>query len=197
VGVLPHENLEVSRGDLLGRRGMGLGGSGGRAGVEQMAFLPLGRVAGLTASSSILVAGRSKGEMVSSRHWGAKIEDLAGTEGMMQRSQTYAVSKEVAREGKSPGVNSAIERVGEGGTVLDSLVGLKGSKARGEAGLEDSSAELSTGDSKLGRWMLAEKDRAGERGLGGASRTKRLWKEGERGLTGELEGMLRPAQIRQ
>jgi hypothetical protein len=155
-----------------------------------MAFLPSGRVAGLTASSSIFVAGRLKGEKVSSRHWGAKIEDLAGTEGMMQRSQTYAVSKEVARGGKSPGVNSAIERAGEGGTVLDSLVGLKGSKARGETGLEGWS-------SKLGRWKLAVKDRAGERGLGEASRTKRLWKEGERGLTGELEGMLRPAQIRQ
>jgi hypothetical protein len=68
VGVLSQENLEVSRGDLLARRGMGLGGSGGRAGAEQMAFLPFGRDVGLTASSSIFVAGRSKGDKVSSRH---------------------------------------------------------------------------------------------------------------------------------
>jgi hypothetical protein len=116
---------------------------------------------------------------------------------MMQRSQMYAVSKGVAGEGKSLGVNSAIERAGEGGTVLDSLVGLKGSTARGETGLKDSSREHSIGDTKLGRWKLEVKDRAAERGLGGESRTKRLWKEGERGLIGELEGMLRPAQIRQ
>jgi hypothetical protein len=116
---------------------------------------------------------------------------------MMQRSQTYAVFKGVAEKRKSPGVNSAIERAGEGGTVLDSFVGLKGSKARGETGLKGSSAELSIGDTKLGRWKLVVKDRAGERGLGGELRTKRLWKEGERGLTGELEEMLRPAQIRQ
>jgi len=51
VGVLPHENFEVSRGDLLARRVMGLGGSGGGAGEEQMAFLPLGRVVGLTSWS--------------------------------------------------------------------------------------------------------------------------------------------------
>jgi hypothetical protein len=197
VGVLPQGNLEVSKGDLLGRRGMSLGGSDGSAGAEQIAFLPLGRVVGLTASSSIFVAGMLKGEEVSSRHWGAKIEDLAGTEGMMQRSQMYAVSKGVAREGNSPGVNSAIERAGEEGTVLDSVLGLKGSTTRGETGLKDSSREQSIGDTKLGRWKLAVKDRAGERGLGGESRTKRLWKEGERGLTGELEGMLWPAQIRQ
>ena len=49
VGVLPHENFEVSRGDLLERREIGLGGSGGGAGEEQMAFLPLGRVVGLTS----------------------------------------------------------------------------------------------------------------------------------------------------
>jgi hypothetical protein len=68
VGVLPQENLEVIGGDLLGRRGMGLGGSGGRAGIEQMAFLPFGRDVGLTASSSIFLAGRLKGDKVSSRH---------------------------------------------------------------------------------------------------------------------------------
>jgi hypothetical protein len=66
--VLPQENLEVSRGDLLGRRGTGLGGSGGGAGEEQMAFLPLGRVVGLIASSVVFVAGSLNGEEVSSRH---------------------------------------------------------------------------------------------------------------------------------
>jgi hypothetical protein len=68
VGGLPQENLEVSRGDLLGRRGIGLGGSGGGAAEEQIAFLPLGRVIGLTAWSSILVAGALKGDEISSRH---------------------------------------------------------------------------------------------------------------------------------
>lgn len=68
VGVLPQENLDVSRGDLLGRRGIGLGGRGGGAGEEQMAFLPLGRVLGLIASSLVFVAGVLKGEEVSSRH---------------------------------------------------------------------------------------------------------------------------------
>jgi hypothetical protein len=100
-------------------------------------------------------------------------------------------------ERKSPGVSSAIERAGEGGHVLDSLVGLDGSSTKGEIGLKGSSEELSTGDTKLGRRKLAVIDRAGDRGLGGESRTKRRWKEGERGLTGESEGTLRPAQIRQ
>jgi hypothetical protein len=122
---------------------------------------------------------------------------LAGTEGMTQSSQIYSVVKGEAGEGKSPGVNSAIERVGEGGAVLDSLVGLKGSGAKGETGLRGSSAEMNRGDTGLGRSKLSVKDRAGERGLGGESRRKRWWKEGERGLTGELEGTLRPAQRRQ
>jgi hypothetical protein len=197
VGVLTQENLEVSKGDLLGRRGMGLGGRGGGSGAEQIAFLPLGRLVGLTDTSSILVAGALKGEEVSSHQLDEKIEILAGTEGMMQNSQINAVLRGLEGEGKSPGVNSAIKRAGEGGHVLDSLVGLQGSSARGEIGLKGSSEELSIGDTKLGRWKLAVKDRAGERGLGGLSRTKRRWKEGERGLTGESEGMLRPAQIRQ
>jgi hypothetical protein len=79
---------------------------------------------------------------------------------MMQRFQMYAVSKGATGEGKSPGVNSAIERAGEGGTVLDSLVGLKGSTARGETGLKDSPREQSIGDTKLGRWKtkLAKED---------------------------------------
>jgi hypothetical protein len=197
VGVLPQENFEVSRGDLLGRRGTGLGGRGGGAGAEQMAFLPLGRLMGLTDTSSILVAGTLKGEEVSSRQLDERIEISAGTEGITQSSQTNAVLRGLNGEGKSPGVSSAIERAGEGGHVLDSLAGLKGSSAKGETGLRDSSAELSIGDTKLGRRKLAVIDRAGERGLGGESRTIRRWKEGERGLTGESEGMLRPAQIRQ
>jgi hypothetical protein len=116
---------------------------------------------------------------------------------MMQTSQTYAVFMGEAGKGKSPGVNSAIERVGEGGAVLDSPVGLKDSRAMGETGPKGSSAELRIGDTRLGRSKLPVKDKAGERGLGGESRVKRWWKEGERGLTGELEGMLRPAQRRQ
>jgi hypothetical protein len=197
VGVLPHENLEMSRGDLLGRRGMGLGRRGGGAGAGQMAFLPLGRVLGLTDVSSICVAGALKGEEVSSRHLDEKIERLVGTAGITQSSQMNTALRGLDGEGKSPGVNSAMERAGEGGHVLDSLVGLKGSSTKGEIGLKGSSAEPSIGDTKLGRWKLVVKDRAGERGLGGESRTKRRWKEGERGLTGESEGMLRPAHIRQ
>ena len=162
-----------------------------------MAISPLGRVLGLTALSSILVAGVSKGAELSSHHFGPKIEGSVGTEGIMQRSQIYAVVRGEDGDGKSPGVNSAIERVGEGGAVLDSLTGLRGSRAKGDTGLRGSSVEQSIGDTKLGRRKLSVKDRAGERGLGGVSRTKRRWKEGERGLTGELEGMLRPAQIRQ
>jgi hypothetical protein len=197
VGVLPQENFEVSKGDLLGRRGMGRGGRGGGAGAEQIAFSPLGRLVGLTDTSSILVAGALKGEEVSSRQLGEKIEKLAGTEGITQSSQRNAVLRVLDEEGKAPGVSSAIERAGEGGHVLDSLVGLAGFSTKGEIRLKGSSEELSTGDTKLGRRKLAVIDRAGERGLGGESRTKRRWKEGERGLTGESEGMLRPAQIRQ
>jgi len=125
------------------------------------------------------------------------MEDLAGTEGMIQRSQTYSVLIGETGEGKSPGVNSAMESAGEGGAVLDSLTGLKGSRAIGETGLKGSSAKPRTGDTGLGRSKLSVIDRAGERGLGGVSRAVRWWKETERGLTGELEGMLRPAHIRQ
>jgi hypothetical protein len=81
--------------------------------------------------------------------------------------------------------------------VLDSLTGLKGSGVKGETGLKCSSAEMNRGDTGLGRSKLSVKDKAGERGLGGESRRKRWWEEGERGLTGELEGTLRPAQRRQ
>lgn len=197
VGVLPQENFEVSNGELLGRRGMGLGGSGGGAGEEQMAFLPLGRVVGLISSSLVWVAGMLKREEVQSSHCGAKIEHLAGTEGTIQRSQTYAVLMGEIGEGKSPGVNSAIERAGEGGTVLDSLIGLKGSRAIDETELKESPAKPRTGETGLGRSKLPVKDKAGDRGLGGVSRAVRWWKESERGLTGELEGTVRPAQIRQ
>lgn len=162
-----------------------------------MAFLPLGSVLGLIDSSLVWVAGMLNGKEFSSRHWIPKIEGLAGTEGMMQRSQTYEVVNGETEEGKSPGASSAIERAGEGGAVLDSLVGLKGSRAIGETGLKGSPAKLRTGDTGLGRSKLPVKDKAGERGLGGVSRAVRWWKETERGLTSEVEGTLRPAQIQQ
>jgi hypothetical protein len=102
-------------------------------------------------------------------------------------------------DGKPLDVSSAIERVGEVGAALLSPVGLKGSSAKGEIGLKDqSSAAMSRGETGLGRARLADvKERVGDRGLGGVSKPTRWWKEGERGLTGESEGTLRPAQRRQ
>lgn len=163
-----------------------------------MALVPSGRVVGLIASSSISVAGALKGKEVSLCQMGAKTENLAGMEGIMQRSQTKSVVRGLAGEGKSLGVNSAMERAGEAGAVL-SLDGLKGSRAKGETGLKDqSSAAMSKGEIGLGRGRLVDvKDKAGDRGLGGVSKPIRWWKEGERGLTGESEGTLRPAQRRQ
>jgi len=138
VGVLPQENLDVSKGDLLGRRGIGLGGSGGGAGDERVAFSPLGRVMGLTASSSSFVAGILKGCEVSSRQLGAKTAKLAGTRGITRRSQVNAVSRMIG-EGKPLDVSSAIERVGEVASALLSSVEPKGSSAKGETGLKDQS----------------------------------------------------------
>lgn len=112
--MLPQENLDVSKGDLLGRRGIGLGGSGGGAEDERMAFPPFGSVVGLIASRGVILPLEvSKGWERSSRQLGAKIEKFAGMEGSTQRSQTKAVFRGVVGEGKSLGVNSAIERVGE------------------------------------------------------------------------------------